>query len=127
MSRQAVCVLGSTGSIGENTLDVISRNPDLYRVAALTAHRNVARLAEQAAHFDARLAVIADASLEQDLAKALRQNGAKAEVLSGEAGLNEAAALPESDIVMAAIVGAAGLGSTFQAAQAGKKILLANK
>ena len=127
MKRENVSVLGSTGSIGENTLDVIGRNPDHFRVVALTANRSIEKLAEQCARFDARLAVTADPLLEQDLSNALKQAGARAEVLSGDAGLKEAAGMAETDIVMAAIVGAAGLNSTFEAARCGKKILLANK
>jgi 1-deoxy-D-xylulose-5-phosphate reductoisomerase len=127
MKRENVSVLGSTGSIGKNTLDVIGRNPDHFRVVALTANRNIEKLAEQCARFDARLAVTADPSLEQELSDALQQAGARAEVLSGDAGLKEAAGMAETDIVMAAIVGAAGLNSTFEAARRGKKILLANK
>jgi len=127
MKRQLVSVLGATGSIGVNTLDVIGRNRERFGVAALTARRNVDRLAEQCAQFDAALAVIADPALESTLAAALRDRGARAAVMSGEAGLTCAAGLPECDIVMAAIVGAAGLQSTFHAARCGKKILLANK
>jgi 1-deoxy-D-xylulose-5-phosphate reductoisomerase len=127
MKRENVSVLGSTGSIGENTLDVISRNPDHFRVVALTANRNIEKLAEQCARFDARLAVTADPLLAQDLARALSRSGARAEVLSGDAGLKEAAGMAETDTVMAAIVGAVGLNSTFEAARCGKKILLANK
>jgi 1-deoxy-D-xylulose-5-phosphate reductoisomerase len=127
MNSKRVSVLGSTGSIGKNTLDVIHRNRDLFQVHALSAHRNVTELAEQCARFNASLAVIADASLETELAQALKQAGAGAEVMSGEPGLLEAAGGPETDIVMAAIVGAAGLSSTFEAAHRGKKILLANK
>jgi 1-deoxy-D-xylulose-5-phosphate reductoisomerase len=96
-------------------------------VVALSAHRNVERLARQCAEFDAELAVIADPSQQDELAAALQQEGARAEVLSGEAGLAEAASMAETDIVMAAIVGAAGLDSTLHAARRGKKILLANK
>jgi 1-deoxy-D-xylulose-5-phosphate reductoisomerase len=127
MKRNRVSVLGSTGSIGENTLDVIERNPDRFRVVALTANRNIKKLSEQCVRFDADLAVTADPTLEQDLARALRKAGSRAQVMSGDAGLKEAAGMPETDTVMAAIVGAAGLGSTFEAARRGKKILLANK
>lgn len=127
MSRTAVSILGATGSIGVNTLDVIARNADRYRVAALTARHNVDLLAEQCARHDAALAVIADPSREAALRDALRARGARAEVLSGEAGLVAAAEMGEADIVMAAIVGAAGLRSTFRAASCGKKVLLANK
>jgi 1-deoxy-D-xylulose-5-phosphate reductoisomerase len=127
MKRQSVCILGATGSIGENTLDVIARNADRFRVVALTANRNVDRLAEHCERFDARLAVIADPALEGQLATALLARGARAEVLSGSEGLAQAAGMEGVDVVMAAIVGAAGLGSAFRAAQHGKKILLANK
>ena len=127
MKRENISVLGSTGSIGENTLDVIGRNPDHFRVVALTANRNIEKLAEQCARFDARLAVTADPLLEQDLSDALKRSGARAVVLTGDAGLKEAAGMAETDTVMAAIVGAAGLNSTFEAARCGKKILLANK
>ncbi|MBT8048900.1 MAG: 1-deoxy-D-xylulose-5-phosphate reductoisomerase [Gammaproteobacteria bacterium] len=127
MKRENVSILGSTGSIGKSTLDVISRNQDRFRVAALTANRNVADLAAQCADFDARLAVIADTTLERELADELKARGARAEAMSGEAGLRQAAGMEETDTVMAAIVGAAGLNSTFEAARRGKKILLANK
>jgi 1-deoxy-D-xylulose-5-phosphate reductoisomerase len=127
MTMQAVTVLGSTGSIGVNTLDVIGRNRDRFRVVALSAHRNVERLARQCAEFDAELAVIAEPSLQDELATALKQAGARTEVLAGEPGLEAAAGLSDSDIVMAAIVGAAGLNSALCAARHGKKILLANK
>ena len=127
MKPQNVCILGATGSIGVSTLDVIQRNAKRFRVLALTANRNVERLADQCARFDARLAVIADPDLEDELRAALAARGAAAETRSGPAGLIEAAGLAETDIVMAAIVGAAGLEPTFRAAQCGKRILLANK
>ena len=127
MSAETVSVLGSTGSIGKNTLDVIDRNRDRFRVHALTANCNTGELARQCARFDARLAVIADPSREAELAAALKQAGSNADLLTGESGLIEAAGSPESDTIMASIVGAAGLASTFEAAHRGKKILLANK
>jgi 1-deoxy-D-xylulose-5-phosphate reductoisomerase len=127
MSQLNVCILGSTGSIGESTLDVIHRNAERFAVTALTAHRNSDRLAAQCARFGARLAVIADPAEENALRAALQNHGADCEVRSGTAGLEHAAGLDEVDIVMAAIVGAAGLRSTFSAARHGKKILLANK
>lgn len=127
MIRQRVTILGATGSIGVNTLDVIGRNPERFAVAALTAKRNVALLAEQCARFDASLAVIAEPSLEDELAAALRSRGARAEVLSGPAGLAAAAGMAEADIVMAAIVGAAGLRPTLHAVELGRRLLLANK
>ncbi len=120
-------ILGSTGSIGVNTLDVVRRNPDRYRVLALTAHRNVEALAGQCAQFNAKFAVIGDESLAGDLAAALADRKCGAEVLAGAEGLAQAATLPDAEIVMAAIVGAAGLMPTLLAAAAGKKVLLANK
>jgi 1-deoxy-D-xylulose-5-phosphate reductoisomerase len=127
MNRQNVSILGATGSIGDSTLDVIERNADRFRVVALTARRNVDKLAEQCARFDARLAVIAEPGLAGKLKSALKTRGARAEVLAGASGLAEAAGMPDTDVVMAAIVGAAGLEPTFHAAQCGKRILLANK
>ena len=127
MRKQKLCLLGSTGSIGENTLDVISRNPERFEVIALTANRNTAKLAEQCARFGARLAAIADPELQDQLAADLRRVGSNAEVICGEQGLVTAATLGEVDAVMAANVGAAGLQPTFHAARHGKKIFLANK
>ena len=127
MSAVRVSILGATGSIGDSTLDVIRRNPDQFEVVAMTAHRNTRKLAERCVEFGARLAVIADASLEDEVAMHLDELGGRAEVLSGEAGLLAAAGLPETEAVMAAIVGAAGLEPCFEAARQGKKILLANK
>ena len=127
MKLQNVSILGATGSIGDSTLDVIERNADRFRVIALTARRNVEKLADQCAKLDARLAVIADPGLAGRLESALKARGARAEVRAGASGLEEAATMPDSDVVMAAIVGAAGLEPTFRAAQCGKRILLANK
>ena len=127
MKRETVTILGATGSVGISTLDVIGHNPGSYRVIALTANRNTQRLAEQCVHFDAELAVIADPALENELYSALKALGSDAAVMSGETGLVAAAGLPEVNIVMAAIVGAAGLKSTLRAAESGKKVLLANK
>jgi 1-deoxy-D-xylulose-5-phosphate reductoisomerase len=124
---KAVTILGSTGSIGENTLDVIRRNPGRYHVVALAANRNVQRLATQCAQFGASYAVIADSALAGQLSSALLAAGSSARVLTGAEGLAEVATLPEAEIVMAAIVGAAGLVPVMRAAQAGKRILLANK
>jgi len=124
---EVITILGSTGSVGQSTLDVISRNPGRYRVAALTANRNAQHLAEQCARFDAQLAVVADPGRENELYRALKELDCRAAVMSGEAGLAEAAGLPGVDTVMASIVGAAGLKPTLRAAETGKKILLANK
>jgi len=127
VSKLAVTILGSTGSIGASTLDVVRRNPESYRILALTAHRSVDILAGQCAEFNASYAVIGDQSLAGSLASALADRRCRARVLAGEEGLAEAATLPDADIVMAAIVGAAGLKPTVLAARAGKKVLLANK
>jgi 1-deoxy-D-xylulose-5-phosphate reductoisomerase len=124
---QAVVILGSTGSIGESTLDVIQRHPDRYRVLALTANQNVSKLAEQCAQFNAGHAAIGDASLAGQLATELDARKCNARVLAGAEGLAEAASLADADIVMAGIVGAAGLVPTLRAVECGKKVLLANK
>ncbi len=124
---QGVTVLGSTGSVGVNTLDVIVRNPDRYRVVALSAHSNVRLLAQQCADFAVPYATISQSDLAADLKDSLLQTGARTEVLAGAEGLLEAVEVPGCDIVMAAIVGAAGLKPTLHAAELGKKVLLANK
>ncbi len=122
-----VAILGSTGSVGEHTLDVIARHPDRFRVFALGAHRNVEKLAEQCARFSVPYAAIADASLVGRLRDALRARKANTQVFGGADGLTGIASHPEVHSVMAAIVGAAGLPSTLAAARAGKRLLLANK
>lgn len=126
-ATMGVAILGSTGSVGEHTLDVIARHPDRFRVAALGAHRNVGRLAEQALRFRAPLVAVADPASAPKLEQELRARGAATRVLAGPAALEEIARQPEVDAVMAAIVGAAGLRSTLAAARAGKRLLLANK
>jgi 1-deoxy-D-xylulose-5-phosphate reductoisomerase len=122
--QKDVTILGSTGSIGCNTLDLIERNKDDYNVISLTAHQNVAKLAEQAIHFNAKMAVIADESLLGDLKTALV--GTDIIAGSGKTALNEAADMP-SDWVMSSIVGAAGLKPTLTAIRRGATIALANK
>jgi 1-deoxy-D-xylulose-5-phosphate reductoisomerase len=124
---QGIVVLGSTGSIGESTLDVLARHPDRYHVVALSAHSNFTRLAEQCSQHQARFAVISDSSHATDLQAALDERGCKSEVLTGHEALSDVVRLDETDVVMAAIVGAAGLLSTLHAVQAGKRLLLANK
>ena len=119
-----ISVLGATGSIGENTLDLIGREPSAYRVIALTAGHNAARLAELAIRHRAELAVIADAYAYPALRQALSGTGIEAG--AGEAALMEAASRP-ADWVMAAIVGAAGLKPTLEAVRQGRLIALANK
>jgi 1-deoxy-D-xylulose-5-phosphate reductoisomerase len=124
---KGVAILGSTGSVGEHTLDVIARHPDRFRVVALGANRNVDKLAEQCARFDVPYAALADATAAAVLESALRARGAATRVLAGADALVQIASLPDVDHVMAAIVGAAGLPSTLAAARAGKRLLLANK
>ncbi|VVC84060.1 1-deoxy-D-xylulose-5-phosphate reductoisomerase [Sideroxydans sp. CL21] len=120
-------VLGSTGSIGKSTLDVVSRHPDKYRIIALTAQQQDELLFEQCQRFQPRYAVLLDEAACERLSKRIAAAGLDVEVLCGVAALERVATLPEVDAVMAAIVGAAGMQSTLAAAQAGKKILLANK
>jgi 1-deoxy-D-xylulose-5-phosphate reductoisomerase len=122
-----VAVLGATGSIGDNTLDVIAGHPDKYRVVALAAHRNVAKLKAQCLKFQPRFAALADVDAARQLKMELQAAGLSTEVLSGPAALDELAAHPDVHSVMAAVVGAAGLSSALAAARAGKRILLANK
>jgi len=122
-----VAVLGSTGSIGLSTLDVLQRHGDRYEVFALTAHSNVARLREQCLAHRPQFAVVVDAAAAARLGAELLSAGSATRVLAGEAALSEIAAHEQVDAVMAAIVGAAGLRSSLAAAQAGKRIMLANK
>ena len=122
-----VAVLGSTGSIGESTLDVLRRHPDRFRVVALTAHRNAERLFAQCVEFRPDFALIADSTRHAALAARLRGAGLATTLLAGTEDLAAIATLPAADYVMAAIVGAAGLRSTLAAAGAGKRLLIANK
>ena len=125
--RQRVTVLGATGSIGENTLDVIARHAGRYRVFALSCGSRWRELLAQCRVHAPDYAVVADHAAATELRAAVRAEGLRVEVLAGEAGLVEIAAHPDTDIVMAAIVGAAGLMPTISAARAGKRVLLANK
>ncbi|MEK0167442.1 1-deoxy-D-xylulose-5-phosphate reductoisomerase [Pseudescherichia vulneris] len=120
-------LLGSTGSIGCSTLDVVRHNPDSFAVTALVAGKNVARMAEQCLEFTPRYAVMDDAASARELKETLAQHGSRTEVLSGQQAACDMAALKEVDQVMAAIVGAAGLLPTLAAIRAGKRVLLANK
>ena len=122
-----IAVLGATGSIGGNTLDVIARHPERFRASVLTAHRQVEELVALCVRHRPELAVIADPALEADLSRRLAAAGVRCEVASGHAALTAAAAGDLCDTVVAAIVGAAGLESTLAAAGAGKRLLLANK
>lgn len=122
-----ITVLGSTGSIGVSTLDVVARHPERFRVAALTANTSAKEMLEQCKRFQPRYAVLLEEASADWLRMEVRAAGLATEVLWGVASLEKVASLPEVDIVMAAIVGAAGIRPTFAAAAAGKHVLLANK
>ncbi len=122
-----VTILGSTGTIGQQTLDVLSRHPEKYSVYALTANTNLDGLLKQCMIFKPRFAVLLDAGAANQLSAQLKAQNSKTQVLSGMAGLEQVASDADVDTVMAAIVGAAGLKPAMAAARAGKRILLANK
>lgn len=124
---KGICILGATGSIGVNTLDVVTRHPDKYKIIALSANSQVDRLVEQCEKYQPEYAVIADDNVKEELISKLKSKNISIQVLSGIEGLETIASLPQVDYVMAAIVGAAGLKPTLAAARAGKRILLANK
>lgn len=125
--KQKITVLGSTGSIGKNTLDVVARHPDRYEVFALSAATQVDLMLQQCAQFKPRFAVMASAPHAQLLAEKIKQNGLPTSVLQAQGALEIIASHEEVDAVMAAIVGAAGLSPCLAAARAGKRLLLANK
>ena len=125
--KNLITVLGATGSIGVSTLDVVARHPDLFGVFALTAHRQVDKLFEQCLAHRPAYAVLERSEDALGLQSRLDSAGCCTEVLIGSAALAEVASAPEVDMVMAAIVGAAGLVPTLAAARAGKRVLLANK
>ena len=127
MTVQRITILGATGSIGVSTLDVLARHRERYAVHALTAHANVALLAVQCRQWQPEVAVVGTAAAALELTTLLREAGGRTEVAYGAAALRAVAAAAGSEMVMAAIVGAAGLEPTLAAARAGKKILLANK
>lgn len=124
---QKLTILGSTGSIGVNTLDVVARHPDLYQVFALTANQQIDVLLEQCVRFKPVFAVVLDEYKAACLRQKLQHAGLTTSVLVGVPALMQVASAPEVDTVMAAIVGAAGLAPAMAAAEAGKRILLANK
>jgi len=124
---QRLCILGSTGSIGTSTLDVVALHPGSFEVFALTAQRRVDELFAQVARWRPRFAAMPDAKAADTLRARVRAAGLPTEVLAGTWALEELAAHPEVDQVMAAIVGAAGLPACLAAARAGKRLLLANK
>nr|WP_316638627.1 1-deoxy-D-xylulose-5-phosphate reductoisomerase [uncultured Roseateles sp.] len=125
--RQRICVLGSTGSVGVNTLDVIARHPERYEVFALSAMSRVDELLAQVLQWKPRFALMPNPPAARLLRERLAEQGSRTEVLDGASALAEIAAHPEVDAVMAAIVGAAGLEACLAAARAGKRLLLANK
>lgn len=125
--KQKITVLGSTGSIGKSTLDVVARHPDRYEVFALSAATQVDLMLQQCAQFKPRFAVMASAPHAQLLAEKIKQNGLQTSVLQAQGALEIIASHEEVDAVMAAIVGAAGLSPCLAAARAGKRLLLANK
>lgn len=127
MTRSTICILGSTGSIGVNTLDVIARHPDRFTVGALSAYSRIERLAVQAAATHAPVVIVPDSQARNRFVQAWAGRGAMPEIRVGADALVDTAADPATDAVMAAIVGAAGLPSSLAAARAGKRVLLANK
>ncbi|MFO6420983.1 1-deoxy-D-xylulose-5-phosphate reductoisomerase [Hylemonella sp. W303a] len=127
MTKQRVAVLGSTGSIGVNTLDVLARHPERFEVFALTAASRVDEMLAQCARFKPAYAVMANEAAGRLLATRIKAEGLSTRVLSGEQALSEVASHESTDVVMAAIVGAAGLAPCLAAARAGKRLLLANK
>lgn len=125
---QNIAIFGATGSIGGSTLDVLSHYKDRYRVFALTANSRVEELVRLCESHHPRIALVADESKKEELASALKTRRlTDIEVWAGESDLVRLAALPEVDVAVLAIVGAAGLAPTFSAARAGKRLLLANK
>ena len=126
-AKQQITVLGSTGSIGVSTLDVVARHPDRYGIYALTANSRIDGILHQCERFNPEVAVVGTAESAKILEAALRKKGLGTEVLHGEDALCQVAAAGQADTVMAAIVGSAGLAPALAAATAGKKVLLANK
>jgi len=124
---QRVTVLGSTGSIGTNTLDVMARHPERFQVFALTGATQMDLMLRQCAQFKPRFVVMAHPPAAQALQERLHAEGLLTQVLTGAHALDEVSAHPDVDVVMAAIVGAAGLSPCLAAARAGKRLLLANK
>jgi 1-deoxy-D-xylulose-5-phosphate reductoisomerase len=127
IAARHLTILGSTGSVGVNTLDVVARHPGRFRVVALTANKSVEKILEQCRRFEPRYAVLLDEVSAERLQAEIHGAGLATEVLWGVDSLEKVASLPDVDTVMAAIVGAAGIRPTFAAAAAGKRVLLANK
>jgi 1-deoxy-D-xylulose-5-phosphate reductoisomerase len=127
MKKQRITILGSTGSVGANTLDVMARHTDRFEVFALTASTQVDVMLRQCAQFKPRYAVMASPTHGHFLAEKIKQNSLPTQVLSAQAAIEMVASHEEVDSVMAAIVGVAGLAACLAAARAGKRLLLANK
>ncbi len=127
MKKQRITILGSTGSIGKSTLDVVARHPDRFEVYALSASTSVAEMLRQVAQFKPQRVVMADAAAASELAIILKQKGLVASVEYAQDAIESIASDEQTDIVMAAIVGAAGLAPSLASARAGKRLLLANK
>ncbi len=125
--KKSISILGSTGSIGTNTLDVLSRHPDQFEVFALSANVQVDLMLKQCMSVKPKFAVMVDLDAASRLEEKLKHTDLKTRVLSGAQALDKIASHPEVNVVMAAIVGAAGLSSCLAAARAGKRLLLANK
>ncbi len=125
--KQRVTVLGSTGSVGKSTLDLVARHPERFEVFALSAQSNVDEMVAQCQQFNPQVVVMVDPAAGQRLAQILKQKGLSAQVNTAQAALESIASDAQVDIVMAAIVGAAGLAPSLAAARAGKRLLLANK
>ena len=124
---RGVAILGSTGSIGLSTLDVVARNPERYRVVALSANTDVDGMFAQCIRFQPELVAMADVASAQELARRLAEAGSRVDVMSGAAGLEAVATHPDATDLMAAIVGAAGVLPTLAAVRLGRRVLLANK
>ncbi|MFW2439734.1 MAG: 1-deoxy-D-xylulose-5-phosphate reductoisomerase, partial [Arenicellales bacterium] len=127
MKRQGICILGSTGTIGINTLDVIRRHPQRFKVVALTANRQIKRMLQQCEEWQPEIVVMSDEGAAAELRQQLSQKGSPVRVLAGKSALVEVVQLNQIDTVMAGIVGAVGLLPTLAAVKAGKRVLIANK
>jgi 1-deoxy-D-xylulose-5-phosphate reductoisomerase len=125
--KKNLAILGSTGSVGVSTLDVVSRHPGMFRIVALTARNQTDLLFQQCCRFKPALAVMLEPAAAAELERRIKHSGLDCTVLCGPAALEQAVSSPQVDTVMAAIVGIAGLRPTLAAARAGKKVLLANK
>jgi 1-deoxy-D-xylulose-5-phosphate reductoisomerase len=127
VARQRLCILGSTGSVGSNTLDVAARHPERFEVFALTANSQLDALVAQCVQWQPRFAAVPGAAAARTQRRPQHERGRRTQVLEGAQALCDLAAHPEVDTVMGAIVGAAGLAPCMAAARAGKRLLLANK